>query len=295
SLRGRGTLSIAFYRQDHPAPLVFILSGVGSNPYFGLATYYATLFHQQGSHVVILPSPMTWNFALAASRSGAPGYSPADARDLYDVMRPPLSVLRHRHAVAITSVDFMGASLGALEGAYLSVIDAEQRAIGIERFLLVNPPVDLGKALSQVDQWHALGAKLGAQRAKGVVGEALRIVDSFRKDRRDDAAIFEQVAIDFARFTREELQFLIAADLQASRPELTYIAQIVRGHIAPSVTKSRVRERLQDVKQVNLAAYLDEIALPAWRLQTGELRMEREHFVATGSLPAILDRLRDDP
>ncbi len=84
SLEGRGELSVAFYRQRHLAPLLFILSGIGSNPYFGLAPYFARLFYQEGSHVVILPSPMSWNFALAASRSGAPGYSPEDARDLYE-------------------------------------------------------------------------------------------------------------------------------------------------------------------------------------------------------------------
>src|SRR5215510_7379053 len=34
-LEGRGNLSVAFYGQDRPAPLVFILAGLGSNPYFG--------------------------------------------------------------------------------------------------------------------------------------------------------------------------------------------------------------------------------------------------------------------
>ena len=82
ALEGRGRVSMTLYRQDRPAPLLFVLAGIGSNSYFGLGTYLAWLFHQQGFHVVILPSPMSWNFALAASRSGAPGYAPADARDL---------------------------------------------------------------------------------------------------------------------------------------------------------------------------------------------------------------------
>ena len=86
SLEGRGDPSIALYRQNHPAPLLFILSGIGSNPYIGVATYLASLFYQEGFYVVILPSPMTWNFALSASRSGALGYTPADARDLYEAM-----------------------------------------------------------------------------------------------------------------------------------------------------------------------------------------------------------------
>jgi hypothetical protein len=284
-LQGRGDLSVAFYRQKHPARLVFILSGLGSNPYFGLATYYATLFHKGGSHVVVLPSPMTWNFALAASRSGVPGYAPADARDLYEAMQRILSLLRTRYAVKIEGIDFMGASLGALEGAYLSVIDAEERTIGIDKYLLVNPPIDLGYALMKIDEWHALGAKFGAERARGIVAKALAIVDSFSKEGRDNPAIFDQVARDFGVFTTEELQFLIAADLQAALPELVYVTQVVRGQIPRVVGKKQTRQRLQDVKTVSLAEYREEIALPVWRLQAADP-------LTAGSLAAILDRLR---
>src|SRR5215467_3519183 len=39
SLEGRGDVSISLYRQNHAAPLLFILSGIGSNSYFGVATY----------------------------------------------------------------------------------------------------------------------------------------------------------------------------------------------------------------------------------------------------------------
>src|SRR5918999_3204118 len=90
SLEGRGDVSLALYRQNHPAPLLFILAGLGANPYFGVAPYLASLFYQEGSHVVVLPSPMSWNFALSASRTGAPGYAPQDARDLYEVMQKTL-------------------------------------------------------------------------------------------------------------------------------------------------------------------------------------------------------------
>ena len=86
---------------------------------------------------------MSWNFALAASRSGAPGYSPEDARDLYEAMQQTLSILRTRYDVEILGINFLGASLGALEGTYLSVIDAQERKIGIKKYLLVNPPLDL--------------------------------------------------------------------------------------------------------------------------------------------------------
>ena len=123
SLEGRGELSIALYRQSRPAPLTFILAGIGSNAYFGIGPYLASIFYKEGAHIVILPSPMSWNFALAASRSGAPGLAPDDARDLYEVMQKTLSLLRKRYDLKITAINLIGVSLGALQGAYLSVID----------------------------------------------------------------------------------------------------------------------------------------------------------------------------
>jgi len=164
SLEGRGELSVLLYRQSRPAPLLFILSGIGANPFFGIATYLARVFYEQGFHVVILPSPMSWNFALSASRSGAPGYAPADARDLYEMMQKSLAILKDQHDVRITKIDFVGLSLGALEGAYLSVLDSDERKIGIEKYLLVNPPLDLFYALKKIDEWSALQVKFGAEK-----------------------------------------------------------------------------------------------------------------------------------
>src|SRR6185503_4011796 len=97
ALEGRGDVSLALYRQSRAAPLLFILAGLGSSPYFGVAPYLASLFHREGFHVVVLPSPMSWNFALSASRSGAPGYTPEDARDLYSVMQKTLTAVRSQY------------------------------------------------------------------------------------------------------------------------------------------------------------------------------------------------------
>jgi hypothetical protein len=292
TLEGRGEVSVALYSQNHPAPLLFILSGIGSNPYFGVATYLANLFYQEGFHIVILPSPMSWNFALSASRSGAPGYAPADARDLYEVMQKSLPMLRDRYNVKITEINFLGVSLGALEGAYLSVIDAEERKIGIEKYLLVNPPLDLSYGLKRVDEWHALKDKFGRNKSQNIVGKAIGIVESFSKDRRDDPAVFSRLAKDFSSFTTEELQFLVAEDVQTLLPELTYVTQVIHDQKVLAAGKYQVRKRLQEAKNLTFMDYNEKIALPLWRLQAADPQADLASFIERGSLLAILDRLR---
>jgi hypothetical protein len=273
--------------------LLFILSGIGSNPYFGLAPYFAGLFHGEGFHVVVLPSPMSWNFALAASRSGAPGYAPEDARDLYEAMQALLAMLRSQYGLKIVGINFLGASLGALEGAYLSVIDAEERKIGIQKFLLVNPPLDLSYALAKVDEWDAFQNGFGQDKSKKLVAKALGIVESFSKDKRDGPEVFERFAKAFAGFTTEELQFLIAEDMQALLPDLVYVTQGIHDPNALSASKDQARKRLQAAKALTFSDYSEKIAVPLWRLQAAaEPQAESESFWKRGSLAPILGRLR---
>ncbi|MGH7824742.1 MAG: hypothetical protein ACREQ7_06155 [Candidatus Binatia bacterium] len=292
SLEGRGDVSIALYRQDDPAPLIFILAGIGSNPHFGVGPYLASLFYREGSHIVILPSPMNWNFALSASRSGAPGYAPADARDLYEVMQKCLSTLRDRHDVKITAINFMGVSLGAFEGAYLSVIDADERKIGIEKYLLVNPPIDLSYARKKLDEWGALQKKFGRDKSEEIVAKAVAIVESFSEERRGDPAVFDRLAKKFASFTREELQFLIAETLQRALPELVYVTQVIYEQGVLTAPKDEVRKRIQEAKKFTFTDYNEKIAVPVWRRQATEPQVDLDGYIKRGSLARILDRLR---
>jgi predicted alpha/beta-fold hydrolase len=291
SLESRGQLSVSLYRQDHPAPLLFIVSGIGSNPYFGVATYLAHLFYQEGSHVVVLPSPMSSNFSLSASRSGAPGYTPADARDLYEAMQKSLLLLSDRYSVKTTAINFMGVSLGALQGAYLSIIDAAERKIGIEKYLLVNPPVDLSLSLRKIAEWDRLKKKFGREKTKELVTQAVGIVESFSEERRDDPAIFDRLAKKFASFTREELQFLVAVTLQSALPELVYVTQVIHDQNLLSSAKDQFRKRLEEARGVTFEHYEEKIALPLWRRYAKEPRAELQSFIKQGSLASILDRL----
>ena len=48
SLEGRGDVSIALYRQNRPAPLIFILAGIGSNAVLWGWPVFSQLFYQEG-------------------------------------------------------------------------------------------------------------------------------------------------------------------------------------------------------------------------------------------------------
>jgi len=294
SLEGRDEFSVTVYRQDHPAPLLFVLAGIGSNPYFGLGTYFAWLFQQQGFHVVILPSPMSWNFALSASQSGAPGYAPADARDLYEAMQQTLAVLRAQYRVTTTRIAFLGASLGALEGAYLSVLDASEQKIAIDGYLLLNPPLDLDYALHKVDLWTALPAKFGPAETETLIARALAILDSFSTDPRDDPAVFDRLTSQFSTFTREQLQFLLAKALQMALPELVYVTDVIQNRDDRPATLTEARRRIQAANRVSFLDYIERLGVPVWTRSTVGSASDLKGFARRSSLTPILDHLRDN-
>jgi len=295
TLEGRGNVSVAFYPQSHPAPLLFILPGIGSNAYSGLGTYFAGLFHEQDFQIVVLPSPMSWGFGLAASRSGAPGFAPDDARDLYDAMQRTLAVLETCYRVEPTRIAFMGASLGALEGAYLSIIDANERKIGIDTYLLVNPPLDLTYALTKVDEWNGLSAKFGRTASLELVDRALGIVDAFSTEDRSDPAVFTRFAAEFSKFTTEEIQFLLAKALQLSLPELVYVAQVIHDPADRPASMREARRRIEAANNVTFADYVERIAVPLWAQTGAQGQANLREFARRGSLAAIRERLRGNP
>jgi len=295
TLEGRGNVSLAFYPQSHPAPLLFILPGIGSSAYSGLGTYFAWFFHKQGFQVVVMPSPMSWSFGLAASRTGAPGFAPDDARDLYVAMQRTLAVLETRYKVEPTRIALMGASLGALEGAYLSIIDADEQKIGIDTYLLVNPPLDLGYALKKVDEWNGLSAKFGQAASLKLVDRAFAMVDVFSREDRSDPAVFERFAAEVAKFTTEEIQFLLARALQISLPELVYVTQVIRDPAHGPANMREARRRIEAANNVTFADYAERMALPLWRREGAQGPANLKEFARRGSLTAIRNRLRSNP
>jgi hypothetical protein len=295
TLEGRGDVALAVYRQPRRAPLLFIVAGLGSNPYFGVGPYLASLFYREGFHVIILPSPMSWNFALSASRSGVPGYPPADARDLYAVMQTTLAELRSRFDLRTTSVNFLGVSLGALEGAHLSVLDAEEKKVGIDKFLLINPPLDLAYAIGKIDEWSALAVKFGPDKSQQLIARGLSIVDSFANVRRDDPAVFQRLTKQLGAFNTQEIQFLIAANLISQLPELVYVTQVINDQKVLRAPRNEMRKRLEEAKSITFGDYDRRIALPRWQKQANDPQADAPGFIERGSLAFILDSLRTNP
>jgi hypothetical protein len=109
---------------------------------------------------------------------------------------------------------------------------------------------------------------------------------------RDNPAVFDRLAKKFASFTTEELQFLIAENLQSQLPEFVYVTQVIHDQNVLTAPKDQVRKRIQEAKNFTFTDYNEKIAVPLWRRQAAEPRADLESFIKRGSLEQIFDRLR---
>jgi hypothetical protein len=294
-LEGEGTLRYRFQPQGGPAPLVFVIPGFGGSAYTGSSRYVAGLLFDQGFHVLTLPSPFNWNFALAASRSGFPGMTRRDGEDLYAAMEEVLRDVESRYHPAIDGIRLVGFSHGALMAAFLSEIDSQRKAIGFTTTLLVNPPVDLLAAIDTIERMGAIGKRY-SQREKddlqayafGVAGESLqRDIDS--------PAYFA----DWDRRLRlgdDAIKYLISTALTYPVGSTIYAIELAfQPGVLESPFSSGYRSAwIEEARSYGLKGYIDAFLTPAVARSTGQ-PFDLGGFAAASSLRSLEQYLKSNP
>lgn len=142
-------LRVTFARQNHRAPLAFLIAGTGSDNLASSVVFLMKALYGAGFHVIILPSPTNYNFVVSASRSSVPGDLVEDSEDLYHAMEVAWS--RVRSKTEVSDFYLAGASLGATQAAYVAKIDEEQRIFRFRKVLLINPAVSLYTSVLQIE------------------------------------------------------------------------------------------------------------------------------------------------
>ena len=132
--------------------MAFMLTGTGSQSTDAGVNSQAEQLYKLGYSVVVFPSPMSWNFILAENQSAIPGYTPDEARLLYDYMQKVMGIINADHSLQISDYVLTGYSLGAGAAAFISEIDRTEKVYNFTKILLVNPPLDLLYSISTLDQ-----------------------------------------------------------------------------------------------------------------------------------------------
>ncbi len=262
-LEGKGSIRYRFYQQKELAPLIFIIPGLAGSAYTGSAIFVAEWLASHGFQVLILPSPFNWNFTLAASTSGYPGYKREDSQDLYEVMRLILDDVKNQYHAQIGKIGVLGLSDGALYTAYLSKIDSKKKQIGADIFLLVNPPVDLLEAAQKIDHMADIGKDYEAGQKAYLDAYAVGVAAEAQKKNIDDPAYFADWDKRL-RLNDKQIQYLIGKEMRNAVGDAIYVIDLAND---AAILKSPISwgyrtARLDEARSISITDYIKKFLVP---------------------------------
>ncbi|KIH84436.1 serine/threonine protein kinase [Pseudomonas batumici] len=266
-------LTYRLARQDHPAPLIFLISGTGARYDSSINEYLKKLYYQAGYHVVQLSSPTSFDFMSAASRFATPGVSKEDAEDLYRVMQ---AVRAQQPNLPITDFYLSGYSLGALDAAFVSKLDETRRSFNFKKVLLLNPPVNLYTSVTNLDklvQTEVKGVTNTTTFYELVLGKLTRYFQKKGYIDLNDALLY-----DFQQsrqhLSNEQMAMLIGTTFRFSAADIAFTSDLInrRGLITPPkypITEgTSLTPMLKRALQCDFDCYLTEQVIPMWRART---------------------------
>ncbi|MDD1976881.1 MULTISPECIES: serine/threonine protein kinase [Pseudomonas] len=259
--------------QDHPAPLIFLISGTGAPYASSINEYLKKLFYKAGYHVVQLSSPTSFDFITSASRYATPGVSKDDAEDLYRVMQ---GVRAQHPRLPVTEYYLSGYSLGALDAAFVSHLDETRRSFNFKRVLLLNPPVNLYTSISNLDklvQTEVKGVNSSTTFYELVLNKLTRYFQQKGYIDLNDALLYD-FQHSRQHLSNEQMAMIIGTSFRFSAADIAFTSDLInrRGLITPPkypiTESSSLTPFFKRALQCDFDCYMTEQVIPMWRART---------------------------
>jgi phospholipid-binding lipoprotein MlaA len=147
------------YKDNPEAPLAVVLPGLGSHFSNSTLTALAELLNNNGYSVAALSNALNWDFMETASSVLTPGFTPIDAADSRKAICKVVDDLEKNVGLRPARIVLVGYSLGGLHTLFISQMEEHDSRIGIDRYLAINPPVDLYYGIKQLDKFFNVWKK----------------------------------------------------------------------------------------------------------------------------------------
>ena len=263
------------YRQEKPADLVVLISGLGSVAEDPLALYLGGQIFAMGYNVLVVPDAFNWQFALGASRSGYPGVPSIDAGDLENFIVRARDHAVHVDGMKIRQTKLVGYSMGALEGAFLAAREAQHPRLKFDKVVLLNPPVDTFYDLHQLDALAETGKDWPADEKKKIKARAYDLVANANLTDPQGAPYFRDL-VQKNTLTDDQLKYVLFGLFRSSLSDVIMVSQQIRdaGILKTPASKTSLDAREKEAAQYGFADYLDKFVMPqlADQQAAGEMR-----------------------
>ncbi|MBI4880822.1 MAG: VacJ family lipoprotein [Planctomycetes bacterium] len=144
--------------QDAPAPVMFILPGLGGHRQSQASLGLAEMAYRNGFSAVTISSAMNFEFMESASTAAVPGYGPVDAHDVHVALTAISGKLDKEYPGRVTGRALLGLSLGAYHTLLIAAATREpgNNLVEFDHYVPINPPISLVRSVHALDDcFHA--------------------------------------------------------------------------------------------------------------------------------------------
>ncbi|HEX4121730.1 MAG TPA: VacJ family lipoprotein [Verrucomicrobiae bacterium] len=261
-------LKFTFWLQPDPAPVVYIIPGLGSHRLAETSMALAELVYSNGYSAVTVSSPFNSEFMEHASTAALPAYLPVDGDD----MHVALTEIDHRLNVLYPNrlgpKALMGYSMGAFESLYIASTQSTNQSslIKFDRYLAIDTPVRLLHGMGKLDQFYQAPLRWpAAERTNDMENTFLKVADLSKRTMTPRATL---------PFSDIESEFLIGVDFRFILRDIIYSSQRRYNEHVLRRPLWRVRRDpvYEEIMKYSYDDYFSKFAVPyykAWGIASG--------------------------
>ncbi len=288
-------LDYAVTAQKKKAPLIFAIAGTGAGHRSAKMQVFQRAFYQAGYHVITISSPTFTNFMVNASKTAIPGNLKADSADLYKVMQ---LILSEQANLEVTDYNLIGYSLGASQAAFVAQLDEQKKAIGFNKVLMINPPLNLFHSVKLLDAMLEDNIPGGADNFNAFFKEFMANITAYHREHQKLSMTgpnFFYSAYKDKNPTDSKMKALIGIAFRISSSDMMFVSDVFNnmGYLVPKKTQlnstSSLTHYSKASRRLGFSDYVEDIYLPYFSQVTGT---SRDDLIAQSSLLSIKDYLR---
>jgi ABC-type transporter lipoprotein component MlaA/pimeloyl-ACP methyl ester carboxylesterase len=282
-------LKFTYWMQKTPAPIVYIVPGLGAHRLENVPLALAELAYDEGFSAVCVSSAFNPEFMENASTSALPAYAPVDAQDLHFALTQIDQRLDSLYPRRLGARVLMGFSLGAFHSLMIAAGDKTNAPalMKFDRYVAIDPPVNLVFGMTQLDKFYnaplAWPAAVRSQTMKATY----------------EKAFAQAKALSFAppalNLDANESRFIIGSGFRFVLRDVIYSSQQRnnQGVLKSQLRNSRREPAYQEIVQYSFGDYIQKFVAPYY-LTRGVDLTDFETAAAAEDLHFYESALKDD-
>jgi len=275
-----------YWFQKHHAPLVYIAPGTGGHRLSANILIIAENLYQNGYSVVTTVGTFHPEFMENASTTEIPAYPPVDCRDLLTSLTEINQSLEKKHPGRFGKRALIGLSLGGFQSLYLAANETrtDPNAIRFDRYVAINPPVNLRYSNKQLDHYYQIPSQWPASERQKKINNTLHKVSLL--------PFLPQEKLQKPPFDGEESKYLVGLTFRLLLRDSIYSSQYRHnlGIIKTPLNKWRRNAAYNEILQYSFDDYYTHFVLPYYQ----EKGITNAHFDRSTKLQSYQSALRSD-